>query len=154
MLKLYYKFNFATEPSQLIDNIYDEILKMIEHSIERMKTSAEDVPVVLVGGGSSLIKGDLEGTSEVVVPDNGGVANAIGSAISDISGEVEKIYSIDPRKREETLDEIKKIAIREAVEAGADENKTEIISFEDVPLAYLPGNATRIKVKAAGPLKK
>lgn len=140
--------------SQLIDNIYNEILKMIERSIERMKTSAEDVPVVLVGGGSSLIKGDLEGTSEVVVPDNGGVANAIGSAISDISGEVEKIYSIDPGKREETLEEIKKIAIREAVEAGADENKTEIISFEDVPLAYLPGNATRIKVKAAGPLKK
>lgn len=139
--------------SQLVDAIYEEILKMIERSIERMKTSAEDVPVILVGGGSTLIKGDLEGASQVVIPDNGGVANAIGSAISDISGEVEKIYSIDPGNREETLNEIKKIAIKEAVEAGADEEKTEIISFEDVPLAYLPGNATRIKVKAAGPLR-
>lgn len=139
---------------QLVDDIYEEILKMIERSIERMKTSAVDVPVILVGGGSTLIQGDIEGASEVANPSNGGVANAIGSAISDISGEVEKIYSITPGERENTLAEIKKIAINEAVEAGADKDKTEIISFEDVPLAYLPGNATRIKVKAAGPLKK
>lgn len=140
--------------TRLVDEIYEEILKMIERSIERMKTSAADVPVILVGGGSALIQGDIEGASEVVNPGNGGVANAIGSAISDISGEVEKIYNIDPGERENTLAEIKKIAINEAVEAGADKDKTEIISFEDVPLAYLPGNATRIKVKAAGPLRK
>lgn len=139
---------------QLVDDIYEEILKMIERSIERMKTSAADVPVILVGGGSALIQGDIKGASEVANPGNGGVANAIGSAISDISGEVEKIYSIAPGERENTLAEIKKIAINEAVEAGADKDKTEIISFEDVPLAYLPGNATRIKVKAAGPLRQ
>ncbi|HIY57492.1 MAG TPA: hydantoinase/oxoprolinase family protein, partial [Candidatus Tetragenococcus pullicola] len=61
---------------------------------------------------------------------------------------------IDPADREKTIAEIKQIAIDEAVKAGADRDKTEVISFEDVPLAYLPGNATRIKVKAAGALRK
>ncbi|MCG1008434.1 hydantoinase/oxoprolinase family protein [Salinicoccus sp. ID82-1] len=138
----------------LVDRIYDEIINMIEVAIERMKTSDKEVPVVLVGGGSTLIEGDIEGASEVINPENSGVANAIGSAISDISGEVEKIYKIDPSRRNEILDEIKQFAIDEAVNAGADKDRTEIISFEDIPLAYLPGNATRIKVKAAGPLKE
>lgn len=139
---------------ETVEKVYQEMLEMIERSIERMKTSAANVPVILVGGGSSLIKGDLSGASEVIIPSHSGVANAIGSAISDISGEVEKIYNIEPAKREETLNEIKSIAINEAVSAGADKQKTEIIGFEDIPLAYLPGNATRIKVKAAGPLNK
>lgn len=137
-----------------VDEVYDEILQMIERAVERMKTSEGDVPVILVGGGSALIKGDIKGTSELVLPTDGAVANAIGSAISDISGEVEKIYNIDPTERDKTIAEIKKIAIDEAVKAGADRESTEVISFEDVPLAYLPGNATRIKVKAAGALKK
>lgn len=140
--------------NEFVDEVYEEILQMIERAVERMKTSEGDVPVILVGGGSVLIKGEIKGTSELILPADGAVANAIGSAISDISGEVEKIYSIDPADREKTIAEIKQIAIDEAVKAGADRDKTEVISFEDVPLAYLPGNATRIKVKAAGALRK
>ncbi|GAA3720765.1 hydantoinase/oxoprolinase N-terminal domain-containing protein [Salinicoccus jeotgali] len=139
---------------ELVDRIYNRIMEMIEEAIERMKTSEQEVPVILVGGGSALISKKIEGASEVINPQNSGVANAIGSAISDISGEIEKIYNVDPAKRTEIIAEIKEFAIKEAVRAGADERKTEIISFEDVPLAYLPGNATRIKVKAAGPLKE
>ena len=36
--------------------------------------------------------------------------------------------------------------------AGAREDTVEIVDVEDVPLAYLPGNATRIRVKAVGEL--
>ncbi|MEX1406266.1 hypothetical protein, partial [Hydrogenibacillus schlegelii] len=43
------------------------------------------------------------------------------------------------------------MAIDEAVRAGADPDTVEVIEVEEVPLAYLPGNAVRIKVKAAGP---
>lgn len=44
------------------------------------------------------------------------------------------------------------MAIDEAVKAGADKNSCNIVDIEDVPLAYLPGNATRIRAKAAGAL--
>jgi N-methylhydantoinase A/oxoprolinase/acetone carboxylase beta subunit len=42
--------------------------------------------------------------------------------------------------------------MEEAITAGADRDQLEIVDIEDVPLAYLPGNARRIRVKAAGVL--
>ena len=35
---------------------------------------------------------------------------------------------------------------------GADAETVDIIDVEEVPLAYLPGNATRIRIRAAGNL--
>lgn len=138
---------------EFVDAVYDRMIEMVEIAVERMKTAKEGVPVVFVGGGSALIDGDIEGASVVSNPENGPVANAIGSAISDVSGEIEKVYNIDPANRESVINEIKALAIDEAVKAGADKTKTEIISFDEIPLAYLPGGATHIKVKSAGPLK-
>ena len=43
-------------------------------------------------------------------------------------------------------------ATAKAVEAGADANTVQIVDVEDVPLSYLPGNATRVRVKAVGEL--
>ena len=39
-----------------------------------------------------------------------------------------------------------------AAKAGADPGSVKIVEIEEVPLAYLPGNATRIRVKAVGDL--
>lgn len=144
------KTKVASLDKEFVSNVYDEAIAIIERSVERMKTSADKVQVVLVGGGSSLFNADFEGAKDVANPKNGSVANAIGAAISDVSGEIEKIYNVEPAEREQILNEIKQNAIDEAVRAGADLDSVEIISFEDIPLAYIPGNATKIKVKAAG----
>ena len=50
------------------------------------------------------------------------------------------------------MDEAKAEAIDKAEEAGAKRDTVEIVDVEDVPLAYLPGNATRVRVKAVGEL--
>jgi N-methylhydantoinase A/oxoprolinase/acetone carboxylase beta subunit len=50
------------------------------------------------------------------------------------------------------LDIAKAEASDRAVAAGADRASVKIVEVEDVPLAYLPGNATRIRVKAVGDL--
>ncbi|TCP29588.1 hydantoinase/oxoprolinase-like protein [Scopulibacillus darangshiensis] len=136
----------------LLTNIYASMIKMAEKAIDQMKTSADPVPVILVGGGSILFPDALEGASEVIKPENFGVANAIGAAIAQISGQVERIYSLNDWGRDKAIDHAKQIAIGEAVKAGADETTCQIVDIEDVPLAYLPGNATRIRVKAAGEL--
>ena len=39
-----------------------------------------------------------------------------------------------------------------AVAAGARADSIEVVDVEDVPLAYLPGNATRVHVKVVGDL--
>ncbi len=125
---------------------------MLEEGLDRMKTSAGLVPVIAVGGGSFLIPHDLAGATEVLRPENSEVANAIGAATAQVSGEVDRVFSLDHLGRDKVLEEAKAQAIKFAVEAGADASAIQIIEVEEVPLAYLPGNATRIRVKAAGPL--
>ncbi|MFA1820852.1 hydantoinase/oxoprolinase N-terminal domain-containing protein [Virgibacillus oceani] len=139
---------------KLVEKIYAEMVDMAEKAIDQMKTSQEPEPVILVGGGSILFPNELAGASTVIKPENFGVANAIGSAISQVSGQVERIYSLDQTGRAEALKEAKQLALDEAIAAGADPATCNIVDVEDVPLAYLPGNATRIRVKAAGDLKK
>src|SRR3989337_2056740 len=119
---------------------------MVEVGVDRMKTSSEAVPVIIVGGGSVLISRIVAGASEMVKPNHFEAANAVGAAIAQISGEVDRVYSLEKRSRESALDDAK------AVEAGADANTVQIVDVEDVPLSYLPGNATRVRVKAVGDL--
>jgi N-methylhydantoinase A/oxoprolinase/acetone carboxylase beta subunit len=128
------------------------VSREIERAVDRMKTSAEAVPVVVVGGGSFLVPNDLEGTSEVHRPDHYEVANAVGVAIAQVSGQVDRLYSLDDQSREEAMDDAKRRATERAVVAGADEKSIDIVDIEEVPLSYLPGNAVRIKVTAAGDL--
>lgn len=144
--------NVAHLDDEIVKKVYKTMMHMVEEAVDKMKTSAGDIPVVLVGGGNIIFSDELKGASRLYRPENGGVANAIGSAISQISGEIEKIYSITKEERESILNQAKELAIAETVEAGADETTVEIVDIENVPLAYLPGNATRVKVKAAGDL--
>jgi len=128
------------------------IQEMSEAAVDRMKTSAEPVPVIVVGGGSVLIAKPLAGASEMVKPNHYEAANAVGAAIAQISGEVDRVYSLAGMSRDAALDDAKSEASQKAVEAGADPATVQIVDVEDVPLAYLPGNATRIRVKAVGDL--
>lgn len=47
---------------------------------------AEEVAVVVVGGGAALCGGHFAGASRVVVPEHADVANAIGAAILQVTG--------------------------------------------------------------------
>jgi N-methylhydantoinase A/oxoprolinase/acetone carboxylase beta subunit len=138
----------------LLNRIYAKMVEMVEEAIDKMKTSAAPVPVILVGGGSILLPEELAGASEVIRPEHSGVANAIGAAISQVSGQIEKIFVLDEIGRENALNLAKTQAMSEAIQAGADEESLVIVDVEDVPLAYIPGNATRIRVKAAGALAR
>lgn len=128
------------------------IKAMVEEGIDAMKVSSQDVEVIMVGGGSIILPKELEGTSRSVNPEHARTANAIGSAISKVSGTYEKLMDFDVVPREEALAGARKEAIAMAVEAGAIEETVEIIDMEDVPLAYYPGNTNRVKIKAAGDL--
>ena len=96
---------------------------------------------------------NLHGASSVTKPNYFGTANAIGSAISKVSGIIEKLIDYDKNPRETALEEAKAEAIRAAENAGAIPETIEIIDVEDVPLQYYPGNTNRVKIKAAGDLK-
>ncbi len=137
---------------ELLNKVYLKMVELVEEAIDKMKTSAASVPVILVGGGSILLPEELKGASEVIRPQHSGVANAIGSAISQVSGQIEKVYALAEIGREKALELAKEKAMAAAINAGADPDTLVIVDIEDVPLAYMPGNATRIRVKAAGDL--
>jgi N-methylhydantoinase A/oxoprolinase/acetone carboxylase beta subunit len=130
----------------------DAIHQIVNVGVDRMKTSSEPMPVILVGGGSVLIRDDIPGTSEVIVPDHAAVANAIGASIAQVGGEVDKVYSYDKDGREVTIAGAKAEAIQKALDAGAKKDSIEIIDFEELPLQYVPGNSVRLRAKAAGEL--
>ena len=130
----------------------DAIRAMVEDSIDAMKISNDDVEVVLVGGGAIILPDDLKGASKVWNPEHSGCANAIGSAISKVSGIYEQLVDYNLVPREQALAQAKAEASRLAVQAGALPDPVEIIEVEDVPLAYHPGNTCRVRVKAAGDL--
>lgn len=131
----------------------DEIITQdIEDAIDRMKTSSDPVDVILVGGGSILVADKLEGVARIVRPDHYEAANAIGAALGEVSGETERIYSLDEMSYDEAKEDARNHAIEQAVLAGAARETVQIVLSEDIPIAYLPGNALLVKVKAAGRL--
>jgi N-methylhydantoinase A/oxoprolinase/acetone carboxylase beta subunit len=138
--------------AELVTRGLAEVRRRVEEAVDRMKLSADPLPLVLVGGGSVLVGDRLAGTSEVLQPQHAEVANAIGAAIAQVGGEVEKVYSLEQVGRLEALASAKEEAIDRAVEAGAQPASMEVVEVEEVPLTYLPGNATRIRVKAVGDL--
>ncbi len=128
--------------------------RMVEETIDKVKTSSEGVPVILVGGGSVLLPDDLGGASEVIRPGHFDVANAIGAAISQVSGGIDGVFDVAGRGREAVIEEVKAKAVAEAVRAGAEESTVTVVELEEIPLAYLPSNAVRFRVKAAGELRR
>lgn len=125
----------------------------LEEGIDRMKVGAEAVPLVLVGGGSLLVPDTLKGISQVVRPPHFGAANAIGVAIAEIGAEVDRIVDLPAATRSQVLAVLRAEAQAAAVASGADPRGARVLTEEITPLAYLPGDAARVRIKAAGPLR-
>ena len=130
-----------------------QIKQRIETVVDQVKLSPSPVPVVLVGGGSLLVGESLVGASQVLRPEHGDVANAIGAAIAQVGGQIEKVFSLEDVGRDEALASIRAEAIDRAVAAGAMPGTVEVVELDEIPLTYLPGNATLIRAKAVGDLR-
>ena len=146
------KSKVASLSKSLVDSSLQRMWEMVEISVDRMKTSAGAVPVILVGGGIILIGNQLNGVSELHRPEHASVANAIGAAIAQVGGEVDRIFNLEAMPRDKALQQAKDEAQQRVLDGGAEAGSVEIVDVEEVPLAYLPGNATRIRVKAVGTL--
>jgi N-methylhydantoinase A/oxoprolinase/acetone carboxylase beta subunit len=136
----------------VVDGALAAVRRILENTVDRMRTTAEPVDVVTVGGGSILVPGQLDCARSVNRPENFAVANAIGAAIAQVGGEVDRIFGVPAGQRETVLDTAKQEAVDRAMAAGAAPSSIQIVEVDEVPLAYLPGNAVRIRVKAVGDL--
>ena len=128
--------------------VFDEAARLSEEAIDRMKTEAGDIKLIAVGGGAFLIPDKMAGVSEVIHVEHGDCANAVGAAIAQVSGECDQIFK--DMTRVEAIAAAQGIANDRAVAAGAARDTLSTIESEDMPLAYLPGNSVRVRVRVVG----
>ncbi|XP_070579096.1 uncharacterized protein [Ptychodera flava] len=156
---------------KLVSQAVDTIHSIVESAVDQIKGSPENQPVILVGGGSILIQEgkQLKGASTVIKPPHFDVANAVGAALCQVSGEADIIIRMDEVigeihrqkateeelkvAKEKMIRDVKVKAIQSAEKAGVDKSKLEIQAVEEILCTYQTGNAIRYKVKAVGPVK-
>ena len=138
-------------PPALVAAVLAEARAKIEDALDRIKTEAGDRPLVAVGGGAFLVPERLAGISRIVRVPHGDCANAVGAAIAQISGESDRIHR--DMTRDAAIAKGEAEAVARAVAAGAERGTLETVDVEDMPLAYLPGNALRVRVRVAGAMR-
>ncbi|ROP90704.1 hydantoinase/oxoprolinase-like protein [Stella humosa] len=148
MLELGDRARVAHLDPALIGRMLARAHAMVEENVDRMKTDSAPLPLIAVGGGAFLVPDAVAGTSQVVRVTHGDCANAVGAAIAQVSGEIDQVFQ--GMGRTEAVAAATGLAQDRAVAAGADAATLQTIEVEDIPLAYLPGNALRVRVRVVG----
>jgi hypothetical protein len=117
-----------------------------------VKTSAEPLPVIAVGGGAFLVGDDIAGVSEIIRPPHSAIANAVGAALAQVGGEAELLYTRSQEARADAHARVKKQACDKAVAMGADPQSVEILYVDETSLAYMAEGTVRLNAKAVGDL--
>lgn len=134
----------------LVERGLNTIKDMLNLGVEKMMPSSDPLPVVLVGGGAILVSEKLTAASAMYCPEHAGVANAIGAAIAQIGGEVERLVNYRDIPRETALEQVSGEAVAMAVGAGADSTTVRIADIEETTISYMSEGSTRLRVKAVG----
>ena len=122
----------------------------IADGADRLKLAADDVPLIAVGGGAFAVPDSLPGISEVVRPKHAATANAVGAALAEVSGEVDQVFH--GQGRDAAIAAATELATQRAIDDGAMADTIATIEIEDLPLAYLAGDARRVRVRVVGAL--
>jgi hypothetical protein len=96
----------------------------VEDSIERIKTISDAILTVL-GDGTAIIRpldryDRLNGIIKVIRSTNFQFANTMDAAIAQVTGEIDRVFSLEHLTREGDLRQAKGMATEAAIAAGAD----------------------------------
>jgi len=138
-------------PNDLVEQADALIKETLETAIDKMKTTAEEVPAIFVGGGALVVPRDgLNGISQVILPKHFEVAGAIGATIAEIGAYAEGVFDLEKEDREKAIQRTVEQAKDNATLAGAIRSTVEVIDIEEIPFTYMPGKSEKIRVRAKG----
>jgi N-methylhydantoinase A/oxoprolinase/acetone carboxylase beta subunit len=140
--------------SRLLKRVDAHLRALLYELVEQFERANEQLPLVLVGGGAPLVEHIFEERSgRVERPERGDIANAIGSAIAQVSGEAELTFSLSVVSRDQALQAAEHEAHRRAEEAGASRGSIRTVELEDAALSYLASDGVRVRARAIGDLE-
>ncbi|KAK5128089.1 hypothetical protein LTR85_005206 [Meristemomyces frigidus] len=142
----------ADVPEDVVHDARLRIKQLLENAIDSMKLSADDCICVMVGGGSIIQMDDLKGVGQIIRPQFHDCANAVGAAIARVSGQIDIVKVLEGLDEDKVIEEVCAEARQRAIDAGADPANVKITEIENLPLQYVQMRASRLVVKAAGPL--
>ncbi|MEO0613747.1 MAG: hydantoinase/oxoprolinase family protein, partial [Pseudomonadota bacterium] len=134
----------------VVERAQATIKTMLARTIDQMKTSAAALPLIVVGGGGFLVPDDLPGVSAVVRPADGDVANAIGAAFAQVSGEGEAVFSTRSGNREDALKAATKMARQRAIAAGAIADSLTVANLTETPMTYTDEPGATLCIRMIG----
>ena len=139
-------------PINSLDKLLEIMDKMISDQVARARTSNKDIPVIAVGGGSVMMPSKVD-SLKVICPPHNDLANAVGAAIAQVSGQVSRVVLLnDSINRDSAIKEVTDEATKLAVKRHADPKSISVLTVSDMPLSYLPGNNLLINVTVVGDL--
>ncbi|CAH2354927.1 hypothetical protein CLIB1423_19S02806 [[Candida] railenensis] len=118
---------------------YEAVVKSkLESVIDRMRTSPEPLPVLLVGGGSFVAPLTLNGASKVYRPPYYQVANAIGAAMGKLSASIHKIERLDSLSdKDSVIESMIQEVTEEIVNKGGLKPTVMVVDLSYDPIPYV-----------------
>ncbi|WP_144877456.1 hydantoinase/oxoprolinase N-terminal domain-containing protein [Microbacterium sp. 1.5R] len=124
----------------------------LDEAVERLSLGRMDIPLVVVGGGGFLVPDSLASAGSILRPDHGGVANAVGAAISLAGGRADQMAPMGDR--ESAIEQASDAAVAKAIQAGADPLQVSVVEVLETHVPYTTQPTVNVTVKAAGPLAR
>ncbi|KPI41674.1 uncharacterized protein AB675_9279 [Cyphellophora attinorum] len=139
--------------TEIVSKAKRRMRQQVEDLVDRTKISKGDVDVLIVGGGAILIDTDepLKGVRSARRVRGGEVANAVGAAISRVSGIVDIVADLSQQSIKQAQAQISRAAVEAAVSNGAEPDSVEIAEVTVLPVQYVDAKA-RIVARAVGKL--
>lgn len=109
-----------------------------------------DAPLVLVGAAGRFSDAQLPG--RILRPPDAAYAAAIGAAVGEAAGSVDRIFWLGERGRAEAIAEARTLAEQAAIRAGADPLRLRAPAVHEALMTYVPASCIRIRVQAVGPI--
>lgn len=134
------------------ESYYKVVTRHLEKAIDRVKTSRDDIPVIIVGGGAFISPNVLKGASKVIKPPYAQVANAIGAALGKISASASafrNLKGVTDGLKQAVLDELIEVASMEAYDKGALKESIKVVDLVSDAVPYVEG-VYDFRVKVVG----
>src|SRR5690606_16548212 len=111
--------------ARALERAMETVADRLDQAVERLSLGRLDIPLVVVGGGGFLVPDGLPNGGRILRPDHGGVANAVGAAMSLAGGRADHMAPMEDR--EDAIAQASEAAIAKAIQAGADPLEVSVV---------------------------